>query len=243
MWISFSQNKRHWWKSNGIIPNCGTKSRWDTKIRNFWPISSYTSEMTQDSDIVTMACQQELIQNLPNSTFSNDLEWLLTTTDQPTSFLYLKWMKQVTSNLDHILNRACASKHDKWYWWSWSCDPCETVNTFYTFGGEVMRYWHGYLSGVRCNWIACGPADATATSSSLAPVKSKIVYLSGAGLPKLSWKKGHQMDIVVVVVVVAVVVVVVLYFCKSEPKHCKFGTYIVYGKYYLLLQMINQMIF
>jgi len=28
-----------------------------------------------------------------------------------------------------------------------------------------------------------------ATPSSLAPVKSRVVYLSGAGLPRLSWKK------------------------------------------------------
>jgi len=55
----------------------------------------------------------------------------------------------------------------------------------------VVRYWHGYLSGVRCNWFAYGPADATATPSSLAPVKSRMVYLSGAGLPRLSWKKGY----------------------------------------------------
>jgi len=48
------------------------------------------------------------------------------------------------------------------------------------------RYWHGYLSGVRCKGFAYGPADATATPSSLAPVKSRMVYLSGAGLPRLS---------------------------------------------------------
>jgi len=39
--------------------------------------------------------------------------------------------------------------------------------------------------------IAYGPADATATPSSLASVKSRMVYLSGAGLPRLSWKKGR----------------------------------------------------
>jgi len=56
----------------------------------------------------------------------------------------------------------------------------------------VVRYWHGYyLSGGRCSLFACGPADATAIPSSLAPVKSIMVYLSGAGLPRLSWKKGH----------------------------------------------------
>ena len=32
----------------------------------------------------------------------------------------------------------------------------------------VMRCWHGYLSGQRCKWFACGPADVTATPSSLA---------------------------------------------------------------------------
>ena len=36
-----------------------------------------------------------------------------------------------------------------------------------------------------------GPSDATATPSSLASVKSRMVYLSGAGLPGLSWKKGR----------------------------------------------------
>jgi len=27
----------------------------------------------------------------------------------------------------------------------------------------VMGYWHGYLSGARCRWFACSPADTTAT--------------------------------------------------------------------------------
>jgi len=47
----------------------------------------------------------------------------------------------------------------------------------------------GYLSGARCKWFAYGPADATATPSSLAAVKFRMVYLSGADLPRLSWKK------------------------------------------------------
>jgi len=54
----------------------------------------------------------------------------------------------------------------------------------------VVRYWHSYLSGARCKWFAYGPADATAIPSSLAPVKSRMVYISGAGLPRLSWKKA-----------------------------------------------------
>jgi len=37
---------------------------------------------------------------------------------------------------------------------------------------KLERYWHGYLSGVRCKWPAYGPAHATATPPSLAAVKS-----------------------------------------------------------------------
>jgi len=40
---------------------------------------------------------------------------------------------------------------------------------------QVVRYWHGYLSEARCIWFAYGPADATATPSSLAPIKSRMV--------------------------------------------------------------------
>jgi len=53
----------------------------------------------------------------------------------------------------------------------------------------VIGYWRGYMSWVWCKWFAYGPADATATPSSLASVKSRMVYLSGASLPRLSWKK------------------------------------------------------
>jgi len=54
----------------------------------------------------------------------------------------------------------------------------------------VLRYWHGYLSDARCKWVAYGPANATAIPSSLALVKSRIVYLSAAGLCTLFWKKS-----------------------------------------------------
>jgi len=47
-----------------------------------------------------------------------------------------------------------------------------------------------YLFEARYKWFAYGPADAIATLFTLAPVKSRMVYLSGAGLPRLSWKKG-----------------------------------------------------
>ena len=37
--------------------------------------------------------------------------------------------------------------------------------------------------------IAYGSADATAAPSSLASAKSRMVYPSSTGLPRLSWKK------------------------------------------------------
>jgi len=41
----------------------------------------------------------------------------------------------------------------------------------------VVRYWHGYLSGARCKLFAYGPGYATATPSSLAPVKEWFTFL------------------------------------------------------------------
>jgi len=55
----------------------------------------------------------------------------------------------------------------------------------------VVRYWRVYLSGGRCIWFAYGPDDATATPLSLTPVEYRMIFLSGAGLRRLSWKKGH----------------------------------------------------
>jgi len=80
------------------------------------------------------------------------------------------------------------SKHDPlmlWHCWLGgrkSIPACENW---------VVRYWHGYLSGVRCKSFAYGSADATATPLSLASLKSRIDYLSGASLPRLSGKKGR----------------------------------------------------
>jgi len=39
----------------------------------------------------------------------------------------------------------------------------------------VFSCWCGYLSEARCKWFAYGPADATATPSCLASLKSRLV--------------------------------------------------------------------
>jgi len=40
-----------------------------------------------------------------------------------------------------------------------------------------------------------GLADATATPSSRASLKSRMVCLSGAGLSRLSWKRGRWIGV------------------------------------------------
>ena len=67
---------------------------------------------------------------------------------------------------------------------------------------DWLRYWHGYLSAARCKWFAYGPVDVTATPSSLAPVKSRMVHLSGAGFTRVVLEKRPLNGRSVVVVVV-----------------------------------------
>ena len=45
-----------------------------------------------------------------------------------------------------------------------------------------------YLSGAKCRWSAYGPADATATQSSLAKVKSRMVLPFWYRLTQVAWK-------------------------------------------------------
>jgi len=65
------------------------------------------------------------------------------------------------------------------------CLQCFCLQCFDAVGWAAGRasspHWRGHLSGARCKWFAYGPADATAALLSLAPVKSRMVYLSGAG--------------------------------------------------------------
>jgi len=55
----------------------------------------------------------------------------------------------------------------------------------------VVRYWRDYLSGARYKWFAYGPADATATLSSLAPVKSRMVLPFWCRLTQVILEKGR----------------------------------------------------
>ena len=57
-----------------------------------------------------------------------------------------------------------------------------------------MRYWCGYLSGVRCKCFAYGSADATATPSSLASVRSRIIMPFQYGLPGCPGKEATKRE-------------------------------------------------
>jgi len=56
-----------------------------------------------------------------------------------------------------------------WHCWSGVRKSIQPVKYW------VMR-WHGYLPWVRYKWFAYGPTDATAAPSSLALLKSRIVF-------------------------------------------------------------------
>jgi len=55
----------------------------------------------------------------------------------------------------------------------------------------VIICWLGHLSRARCSEFVYGPADTTATLSSLASLKPRMAYPSGTVLPRLSLKRGH----------------------------------------------------
>jgi len=62
----------------------------------------------------------------------------------------------------------------------------------------VVRYWHGYLSGVRCKWFAYGPADAIAIPSFLARVNPEWFTFLVPAYPGSPGKKAVKTYLVVV---------------------------------------------
>ena len=79
-----------------------------------------------------------------------------------------------TQQHTHVVQRPLYTRNSPsvlWHCWLGSRKSIRPVESW------VVRYWRGYLSKARCKWFACGSADATATPSSLAPVKSRMVYL------------------------------------------------------------------
>jgi len=72
-----------------------------------------------------------------------------------------------------------------------SCGSGHFPAVFHVYISDEVLVWSSVWSKVQM--IVYGPADATATPSSLASLKSRLVWfkLSGAGLLRLSWKRGR----------------------------------------------------
>jgi len=56
---------------------------------------------------------------------------------------------------------------------------------------QHQRVWESAAGYRQSRLFAYCPADATATLSCLVSLKSRLLSLSGASLPRLSWKIGH----------------------------------------------------
>jgi len=113
------------------------------------------------------------------------------------------WMQEylfVASCLESFLCTDCKLNYFIARWTQTVYGTCTLYQCFDAVGRTSSLWktkWWGtgvvicLERGAECKWFAYGPADATVTPWSLAPVKSRMVYLSGAGLPRLSWKKGR----------------------------------------------------
>jgi len=99
--------------------------------------------------------------------------------------LTVKWLWLMQQVFTGLMNSFSALSSVLWCCW------LSGMKRIWPVKNSVIRYWRGHLSGARCKWFAYGTADATATPSPLAPVKSRMVYLSGAGISRLYWEKGR----------------------------------------------------
>jgi len=86
-----------------------------------------------------------------------------------------------STNSVHNCHTGCAFSALTPFGWA-----AEGIRPAKNESGDVLA-WLSVQS--ECKWFAYGSTNATATPSSLAPVKSRMVYLSGVGLPRMSWKK------------------------------------------------------
>jgi len=80
------------------------------------------------------------------------------------------------------------------------------------------------MSEARCRLFAYGPADVTAIPKPhhlLPHLNPNWFYLSGTGLPRLSWKRGRQTCIVVVLVVVAAAAAAAAAVMGSRPVYAR----------------------
>ena len=175
--------RRHYHGNGRCSCGCCVRDRlsdWDETIRSrrrCWttPWNSWSVKWTHVQVWLTARCSHELL--LHAVLLLSQLLVHIWKNKSPVSSLCLDSYLSVKIAISCIVSKKLL------VWWQEEHPACKNW---------VVRYWRGYLSGARWKWFAYGPADATATPSSLAPVKSGMVYLSGVGLPRLSCKKGRK---------------------------------------------------
>jgi len=94
---------------------------------------------------------------------------------------YLIWQMQPGSSIHQAISAGSDSLPFPIHF-SWQMIIADSVTQSADW---VMRCWRGYLSGTRCKWFVCGPTDATATRSSLAALKSRLVQPSWCRLTQV----------------------------------------------------------
>jgi len=104
-------------------------------------------------------------------------DYMLVLYQQMHTWIYYWQIFPVTGPFQRLLVPYCLLK-----WWC--CNQLTTCDEW--CGAGIVLY------GSKCRWYSYGPADVIATPSSLASLKSRMAYQCGAGLPRLSWKRGHS---------------------------------------------------
>jgi len=104
--------------------------------------------------------------------FSEDIPVPSPSLDRPT---YLVWAMTVWRIRGKIIRTVpCYNEYDSCAQW-YACTYKQFLQLAVCIRLHPAEGWRGCQSGARCKWFTYGPADATATLSSLASLKSRLV--------------------------------------------------------------------
>jgi len=97
------------------------------------------------------------------------------------------WRLRINSN--NLLSNVHILEAGSWCWQT-NKSTSYCLQCFDIVGWALGRAFGDEVLAVRCKWFAYGPADASATLSSIVLLKSRMVYPFAAGLPRLIWKRS-----------------------------------------------------
>jgi len=76
---------------------------------------------------------------------------------------------------------------------------------------QWMMRWCGYLTAAKCKYIWSSWCHCHPIISCFIKLKSRMVYLSGTVLPRLSWKRGREIAVCLSIMCSASTVCIVYY--------------------------------